>query len=113
MDKPKPHPQARLKDPNSALSKRLARKIGPIGDDRQVLGMFRRVCPEYGFFTDHNNVAESELTITPTVQARTISDQDAAPATYHRDIRQELIDIGAAENEAYGELTYGSIDNMS
>ena len=53
-----PRPQKRPKDTNSALSKKLAAKGGPVGDDRQVKGEFRRVQAGYGMFKDQNNPIE-------------------------------------------------------
>ena len=57
-----PRPQKRQKDKNSALSKKLAAKGGPVGDDRLVKGEFRRVCAGYGMFKDQKNPIERKYT---------------------------------------------------
>ena len=60
IDRPQKFSQA--KDENSALSQKLRAKGGPVGDDRQVKGVFRRICAEYGMFKDQKNVIERRFT---------------------------------------------------
>ena len=63
-------PQRRPKNMDSKLQKRLAMKRGPVGDNRQLMGIFRRVNEIYGWWRergDHKERKSSSHSCLPTL----------------------------------------------